>query len=400
MSKQTVFIAATETARDPARSGIQSVTRGAIRGMASQANITLVAWNRRRGYPHPLKPQWISHVAPSANKEAKFLPPDSLCKPEYWLTWIQSWGLNHRAPIHRHPIHQAELAGSWLLLPELMDGSDARLMTAYAHAQGMKIVAIFHDAIPLLRPELTLRTPAAHQDYIDALGEMDLVLPVSNFSGEMFRRFLNNGSQANIRTVSLPAEIHGADRGLPPPVSAGTIKILCVSTLEPRKNHRTLIEAFNMACATLPEAAMELHLAGDIFRGSPEIADFVTAAEQRNPGIIWHKRVQPKQLRELYRECNFTVYPSFIEGFGMPVMESLWCGRPCLCANTGVMAENAAGGGCLTVNVLNPPELSEALVRLATQPELRDKLTGEAAERPLRTWRNYTAELLELMQKT
>ena len=399
MTRATVFIAATHTARSNARSGIQSVTRGVIRGMAAQHDVSLVVWNTRRGYLHPLKPWWLTHVAPSVDRQSWFLPASSLAKPAHWLTWIMARGLNHRTPAHRHPKLQPRLPGSWLLLPELMDGEVARRMTAYGHRHGMKVAAIFHDALALLHPELTKRTPGAHQNYIDALGEMDLVLPVSNFSAESFHRFLKIRTAVKIHTVSLPAEIHGQDRGFPPPAAHGTIKILCVSTLEPRKNHRTLIDAFNRACASHPELALELHLAGDTCAGAPEITEFVIAAERRNPRITWHKQVMPEQLRVLYRECDFTVFPSFIEGFGMPVMESVWCGRPCLCTNTGVMAENAAGGGCLTTDVLDPSCLYESLIRLASQPELRAMLTREAVERPLKSWQDYAAELLEILHK-
>ena len=45
--------------------------------------------------------------------------------------------------------------------------------------------------------------------------------------------------------------------------------------------------------------------------------------------------------------CDFTVYPSVEEGFGLPILESLWCGKPAICANFGAMLEVAeAGGGC------------------------------------------------------
>lgn len=392
-----IFIATTHTARSPSRSGIQSVTRGLVRGMVLHQDVRLVAWNKRRGYLHPLKPQWASHVFPSGGRENRFLPPELTAGPASWISWIRAWGLNHRMAVHLHPKIRHELTGSWLLLPELMDGEVTRNMTAYARRHGMKVAAIFHDAIPLTHPELTERTPEAHQDYVDALAETDLVIPTSNYSAETFRRFLKNGCRAEIRTIALPAEIDGLDRSTPLPASNGTVRILCVSTLEPRKNHRTLIEAFNIACSSHPETTMELHLVGDTYDNAPEITEFVIEAESLNPRITWHKRVLQEQLRALYRGCDFTVYPSFLEGFGMPVMESIWCGRPCLCSNTGVMAENAAGGGCLTTDVLDPQKLSGALLLLATKPELRERLACEIRKRPLKSWREYAGELLECL---
>ena len=397
MNKTPVFIATTHTARSNARSGIQAVTRGLVRGMTSLHDVPLVAWNNRRNCLHPLKPAWIAHVTDNAVPKKIFLPLASLANPAHWTAWLSSMGRNHRCPIHLQPEYRDVLPGAWLLLPEQMDGDVTRRSTAYARRHGMKIAAVFHDAIPLLRPDLTERTPEAHQDYIDALGETDLVIPTSNFSAEGFRQFAKNGHAAKIRVVSLPAEIDGLDRCVPPPSDTCVIKILCVSTLEPRKNHRTLIEAFNRACAARPDLPMELHLAGDTFNAAPEITEFVIRAAAQNPGIIWHQRTLPEPLRALYRECDFTVYPSFLEGFGMPVMESVWCGRPCLCANTGVMAENAASGGCLTTDVLDVQKLSDSLLLLASDAALRAKLTREAAERPLKSWKDYAAEIMPLL---
>ena len=51
-----------------------------------------------------------------------------------------------------------------------------------------------------------------------------------------------------------------------------------------------------------------------------------------------------------YRECLFTVYPSLMEGFGLPILESLWHGKPCVCGGNSARLEVARGGGCLTVD--------------------------------------------------
>jgi len=169
------------------------------------------------------------------------------------------------------------------------------------------------------------------------------------------------------------------------------VTILCVSTLEPRKNHDVLIAAFESASAR--HGGMTLQLAGDRFKNMPELAERVEAAVRRNSSIRWHQRTAAGLLHTLYRSCDLTVYPSFLEGFGLPVMESLWFGKPCICADFGVMAENAAGGGCLTVDVRDAAALAEAILTLATQPELRQRLTCEAMARPLRTWRHYADEI-------
>src|SRR3546814_9879591 len=70
-----------------------------------------------------------------------------------------------------------------------------------------------------------------------------------------------------------------------------------------------------------------------------------------------------EDLNKLYAASDFTVYPSYEEGFGLPILESLWHARPCICMNQGAMAEVALGGGCLQVNVCIEDELVQAIKR-------------------------------------
>jgi glycosyltransferase involved in cell wall biosynthesis len=125
----------------------------------------------------------------------------------------------------------------------------------------------------------------------------------------------------------------------------------------------------------------------------------VRDAERKNPAIIWHNRVGNGELRRLYTECDFTVYATRIEGFGLPVMESMWFGRPCLCSNEAVIAENAADGGCLMVDMRDPKAVTEGIVKLAGQPGLRRELGEQVLRRKLKTWDEYGAEVLEILKE-
>ena len=175
--------------------------------------------------------------------------------------------------------------------------------------------------------------------------------------------------------------------------------MLCVSTLEPRKNHRSLFAAFDLAAGRRPDLPLELDLVGSPYADAGDIADAARALVARWPGRVrWHERVEQATLRRLYADADFTVYPSVLEGFGLPVIESLWLGRPCVCADFGVMAENAAGGGCLGVDVRDPAALAGAMLALADSAELRRRLAVEATTRPLKTWGEYADEVLAILE--
>jgi hypothetical protein len=78
----------------------------------------------------------------------------------------------------------------------------------------------------------------------------------------------------------------------------------------------------------------------------------------------------------------------------MPIVESLWHARPCVCHNGGVMAELAAEGGCRTVDMTDPDALAAQIHALATQPQQYLQLASEAVARPILTWRSYARAVL------
>jgi hypothetical protein len=95
--------------------------------------------------------------------------------------------------------------------------------------------------------------------------------------------------------------------------------------------------------------------------------------------------------------CDFTVYASYEEGFGLPVMESLWNARPCLCHNAGAIAEAAAEGGCLMVDMRDADALRAGILRLARGHGLYRRLAQEAVSRPIKTWNQYAAEVAGIL---
>ncbi len=92
--------------------------------------------------------------------------------------------------------------------------------------------------------------------------------------------------------------------------------------------------------------------------------------------------VADDELRKLYEQASATVFASWEEGFGLPVLESLWHGRPCLCHEGSAMAELLPGGGAFAVDMLDEAEIEAALVSLADDLDLLERLGHEAVDAP------------------
>jgi hypothetical protein len=108
--------------------------------------------------------------------------------------------------------------------------------------------------------------------------------------------------------------------------------------------------------------------------------------------------VDDATLHQLYEQADFTIYASLVEGFGMPILESIWHGKPCVCNYQGVMAELAKGGGCQVVDMTQPEALAVVLANLIQDEEgLRRQLVGEAQARQLTTWQAYTQAVASVL---
>jgi glycosyltransferase involved in cell wall biosynthesis len=140
--------------------------------------------------------------------------------------------------------------------------------------------------------------------------------------------------------------------------------------------------------------AFSLHVAGRInpHFGRP-IEERLRRLGREFPGLKYEGPADDAALARLYGAATATVFPTRAEGCGLPLLESLWRGVPCVCSDLPVLRENAAGGGCVEARVGDPDAWNLALRNILTDGKLRARLAGEAAARPLPTWAGAAAAL-------
>ena len=385
-----LIIDVSNAARDEANSGVVRVTRRLARELQRYSDPTFALWDAEAGmYVYPNDREYALLSAFNGP-----IIDDSMARSP----------LGTRRPVLSEA-RPADRAPGWLLLTETILETHGTVIRRFARRHGLRIGAIFYDAIAVLRPDLVKDALIRdnHASYMEGLSECELVLPISEYSADCLKQFWDGRAiiATNVITVQLPGEFAGSDRchELPANVTT-TVSILCVSTLEPRKNHVRLVDAINRFARDRQDLQWTLTLVGNRYAGSDDIAQRIKDECERNPRIRWLGIVDDATLHRAYRNCTFTVYASEIEGFGMPILESLWHGKPCICHHRGVMAELASGGGCLTVDVTDPDAFAGAVEALAADNDLRFRLTAEAIRRPIKTWDAYAAEIMRSIMKS
>jgi len=163
------------------------------------------------------------------------------------------------------------------------------------------------------------------------------------------------------------------------------------------KNHATLFAA----CEKLwrDGFAFELELIGceDEAKESRAIADAIARMQKEGRPVSWRGHVAEEALHEAYQRATFTVFPSLMEGFGLPIVESFWHGRAVICSDRDAVGELSRDGGCLTAEVEKPNTLADAMRELLQNNDRCLALSREAYARPVSTWADYGREFQPLL---
>ena len=251
-----------------------------------------------------------------------------------------------------------DLEAAWHNVPHR-----AELLPAMA-ARGVRTATLIADVMPTQFPEwfddgqIRLFTSFidAHLDHserfvcISRCSERDVV--------EYSRR---RGDDRPLRTsvITMGANFRVAAANLPRPESAPPGRfILSVGTVEPRKNHALLLDAFDRLADEIPD--LSLAIVGKAGWMTEAITERMRAHPLAGGRLRWLDHVDDDTLDGLYRHAFVSVQPAFYEGFGTPVIEALANGLPTIASNGGALVE--AGGA--RAEFFDPHRLDELVTLL------------------------------------
>lgn len=168
--------------------------------------------------------------------------------------------------------------------------------------------------------------------------------------------------------------------------------ILFVSTIEPRKNLKSLISAFEYLKRN-HQIEHELILIGQ--KGWLYEPIFEQIARSPFQPSIRHLSYLPDdQVAEFYQNADVFVYPSHYEGFGMPVLEAMTLGAPVVTSNTSSLPE-VAGDAAVLVDPNDVDRLAESILRVIRDRPFRDSLIQKGREQAkLFSWEKTAKETL------
>lgn len=251
-------------------------------------------------------------------------------------------------------------------------------------ARGVPMVVTLYDLIPLLNPETYLKPNSTYEKYylrkIEYLKKANAWLAISEFTANEGRKTLGLEleSVTNISAACDPIfkrmEISSHDREqLLRKFRITKPFVMYSGGADSRKNLHRLIQAY----ANLPRLLRSQHqlvIVGKISEGDAHVLKAAARSVRiSDEDMVFTGYVTDKQLAKLYNLCKLFVFPSWHEGFGLPVLEAMSCGAAVIGANASSVPE-VIGRSDMLFDPFNEMLLGEKLAEVLSDEEFRTQL--------------------------
>ena len=227
---------------------------------------------------------------------------------------------------------------------------DLRSLWALKQSLGFRYCAIIYDLIPLSFPHFVLSeyVPLVGNYFGELIWVTDCAMCISNATRTEWTEF-----SASFGLETIPSHVFSLGCDLPiasiecglPEALRGKRFALFVSTIEPRKNHRVLYDAWDrcVRSGTIDPARDRIVFVGRVGWAVDDLMREIAANPATHDTIVILNHVRDDVLALLYRECSFVVFPSFSEGYGLPLAEALAYGKPTISSDAGSLSEIGNG---------------------------------------------------------
>ena len=265
------------------------------------------------------------------------------------------------------------------------------------------LVVSVHDVSYLEHPQYFHRLRAAQLRYtvkrtVEAAAR---VLTPSEFSR---RAILRHYKLDERKVVVVPNAVSSSFRPVDRHLAAAIIEekfgirgpfVLTVGDLQPRKNHLGLLHAFERMLSQHPHLPHRLVFVGKETWYSKELHRAVARSNVAGR-VHFTGFVEDPDLLQFYGACELFVFPSFYEGFGLPILEAMACGRAVACSNSTAMPEVANAAGIL-FDPYSVPEMARAMGDVLLDGEMRARLERLGTQRAASfTWERAAQRTLDV----
>ena len=272
--------------------------------------------------------------------------------------------------------------------------------------QGVPTIGVLYDLITVQFPQFFGRDLGDRFKRLFMLTAtaFDGLLAISRRTAEDFRIFCERHALPcpPIKVITLGDNLPAATDSPSPNVAslAEHPLILFVSTIERRKNHQVLYQAFHLLRRFRPELELpKLVFVGQKGWGVDELLKDIQLDPLTQKDIVLLHDCSDADLRRLYEKALFCVYPSFYEGWGLPVGEALAMGKAVLSSDQGSLPE--VGGDLVRyISPWNATAWADAIAELITSPDKVRAMESKVRQNyHRREWSETASQVLDFIEE-
>ena len=280
-------------------------------------------------------------------------------------------------------------------------------LLAQLRDRGVTPVAFVHDVLPMTNPEwFEPHLVTVFSDHVLAhvAASSTVLCNSAHTAAELARIAGDHGlTVPPVSVVGLGSDHRVAAGG---PLSHATIEVrpelaacvverptmMVVGTIEPRKNHAVLLDAFDHLLAEGLDVG--LVIVGRLGWRSTAVGERITRHPEFGRRLFWPSSVDDAELAGLYGSTRLVVVPSITEGYGLPVVEALSFGCVVVSSNGGALAE-VGGDAVRRFDPRRPEELTSCLRTLLVEDEAWSTQRARAERYEPPSWSECAAKVAE-----
>jgi len=269
--------------------------------------------------------------------------------------------------------------------------------------RGGKVVQMVYDLIPISHPHYyNPKEPLAFKAWLNsALEYATHIACISKWTENDLVKYAAAREQCPVtRVVRLAHEFNGFDRttkvAATPLVAhlVGKPYVLCVGTIEFRKNGLALLEIWKQLIGKAGERTPLLVFAGKYGKGGAEFQEAIAGSEALQRFVRVVHGPTDLELAWLYQNCLFSTYPSVFEGWGLPVGEAAWFGKYCV-ASSATSIPEVCGDLLEYIDPNDVDSIRAGIVKAIEDSEFLSRRESGIAAATLRSWSDVAEEIFE-----
>jgi len=191
---------------------------------------------------------------------------------------------------------------------------------------------LVYDLLPISNPEFFASSSIqTFPNYLNLLSKATNIVTISEFTLNQVKKFTNVDTNRKMKSIHLPIGfsevLEDKSKGSTPP------KFLCVGSIEPRKNHLSILRAAEDCWQKGFE--FQLVLAGGQGWNNGSVIEYCKELKTRNRDLRIINDASDSALLDLYREAFAYISVPWVEGFGLPLAEAMSTGKPVIASEIG-----------------------------------------------------------------